>query len=508
MVVLSVSGCSGPITTTPLSAQCATGGPQTPYTGLLTTIALPASGGVTGTLTLPQAAAGALTYQIGVSVSTGVATFSNTLANWTLHFAGPAQQLLLAYPPSIALVVPAGTQISNLNAQVTPAGGSSTTLYPQGSGRDVTFTANGTNFTLNLCATSTVVITEGIPIPVPSPSASSAPSAPASPTPGPSASPTPTPTATPAPTPTPAPTASPTLAPTSTPTVTPTSAPTVPPPANVYVADCGALCSGVGPTTVSAYDAHGNAIGLPGGFPGIKAANGIAYASSNQELYVADAGTSYGTGASTVLAFTLNGTAVALPSGAFAGLRQPGVFYAAANNQLYVPDYAQNKVFVYDLQGNAIPVSGTFPNLSGPYGMTYAPDNGVLYIANFNTSKVSTFDLQGNPKSLSSAVTFAGLSSPGGMTYVPDVHLIYVTNQTSAAAFSIGAYDINGKKQNLPGNFPGTATPIGIAYNPDTNLLYVTNALGSITVYNLDGTPSATGSWSAASVPVGITIAP
>lgn len=494
LLAASLSGCNtGSNVTTPISTQCASGGPQTPYTGLLTTIPLPNSGGVTGTITLPQAAAGGIFFQVGVSVSTAVATYSNTLANWTLHFAGPAQQLVLEYPPSIALVVPAGTQIANLTAQVTPGnGGSSTTLQPQGSGRSVTFTANGTNFALNLCSTSSIVITEGVPIPLPSTSPSPQPST------APSASPTPTPTT------------SPTTAPTSTPTTTPTSAPTVPPPANVYVADCGALCPpvGVGPTTVTAYDTFGNPVMLAGGFPGIKGANGITYASSNQQLYVADCGTCYGTGPTTVLAFTLNGTAVTLPAGAFGGLQQPGIFYAAANNQLYVPDYAKNKVFVFDLQGNAIPVSGTFPNLNGPYGITYAPDNGVLYVANFNTNTVSTFDLQGNPRALSSAITFAGLSSPGGMAYVPAVHLIYVANQTANAAVAIGAYDINGKKQNLPGNFPGTSTPIGIAYDPDSNLLYVTNAAGSITVYNLDGTPSSTGPWSAASVPVGIAIAP
>jgi len=477
-------GCSSGTANVPAPAPphltCGVAGSQN-LTGLLTTVPLPASGGITGTITFP-AVVGGLSSPLGLTISPTTAAQarapqnasrnaqSSPIASWRLTFSGPAQQVSLIYPPSIALLLLPGIPPSSLVAQIVTESspGAPAVLQPQGSGRNVTFTSGGSSFSVGLCGSYDILIVNAAqtnPSPTPSPVVTSAPTA--------------------------APTASP----------APTAPPTPPPPANVYVADCGAICGGVGATTVTAYDALGNLIALSGTFPGIKGANGITYASSVGRLYVADCGTCYGTGATTVLAFTLSGAAVPLAGGAFAGLQQPNVLYVPANNQLYVPDYRQNRVFVYDLSGNAIATSGSFPGLNGPYGIAYVPDNNLIYVANFNVNSISTFDLQGNR----SAVTFTTLSGPAGIAYAPDVHLLYVTDQNSNA---VTAYDINGNRQTLPGTFPGLSGPGGIAYNPDSNLLYVTNTTGTVNVYNLDGTLNPIGSWSGASVPVGITIAP
>src|ERR1022692_5317368 len=84
-------------------------------------------------------------------------------------------------------------------------------------------------------------------------------------------------------------------------------APAAPPgPATFYVANCGLPCSNTANSSVTAYDALGDLVTLPGGFPG-------------------------GVGATTVLAFDAFGRAVTLAPGAFGGLKEPGITYVPAN---------------------------------------------------------------------------------------------------------------------------------------------------------------------------------
>lgn len=465
----AIAGC-GNSAPTPVTCP-ASGGYE--LNGLLTTIPLPASGGITGAITLPPVVGG-LTGGLSLTVNAATPP-SGAVASWTLTLRGVGQQMVLTYPPSVALVLPPGIQPSSLSAYFGKTGSQSpAVLQPKGWGRFVTFTASGTYFAIVACgSTSELTIVRNV-APSQSPSAS------------------------------PPPTTPPSTPPTSPPTATPPT-PTPSPPANVYIANCGDVCGGPGPTGVKAFDPQGNPVTLAGTFPGITAANAITFASSVSRLYVADCGGCYNIGATTVLAFNLDGTPVALAPGAFGGLVQPGITFVPANGELYVSDFQEDTVFVFDTSGNKITASGGFPGLHGPFAMTYVPDNNLLYVANFTApSSIATFDLQGHAVPVRPG-SFTDLTSPRGMTYAPDVHQIYVTTNNPSA---VVAYDIDGNQVPLPGNFPGLEIPIAIAYDPDTNLLYVTNQNGAITVYYLDGTPASTGSWTGASVPVGVTITP
>src|ERR1022692_764215 len=100
---------------------------------------------------------------------------------------------------------------------------------------------------------------------------------------------------------------------------------------------------------------------------------------------------------------------------------------------------------------------------------------------------MSAFDLQGNLLPLTG--TFPNLSQPAGMVFVPSNHLLYVANQMGPGINTITVYDVNGNQQTTTGTFPGVNYPVGMAYDPDNNVIYLSNAFGgsgagSISGYN------------------------
>ncbi|HTV74776.1 MAG TPA: NHL repeat-containing protein [Candidatus Acidoferrales bacterium] len=171
--------------------------------------------------------------------------------------------------------------------------------------------------------------------------------------------------------------------------------------------------------------------------------------------------------------------------------------------RLYVTDTFNNAITVYDQSGDQQTVSGTFANLSNPFGIAYDPADNFLYVASGNA--VTAYDLNGNQQTLSGS--FAGINDPQGIAYDPTNGFLYVTNVSST---TVTVYDQNGNEQTVSGSFAGMDVPYGIAYDPANGFLYVTNYGNStVTVYDKNGNPQTlSGTFSGLSSPIGITYDP
>ncbi|MHB8153583.1 MAG: beta-propeller fold lactonase family protein, partial [Bacillati bacterium] len=170
---------------------------------------------------------------------------------------------------------------------------------------------------------------------------------------------------------------------------------------------------------------------------------------------------------------------------------------------LYVVNYNNNTVTAYDGQGTQQTLTGTFPGLSGPYGIAYDPANGWLYVTNDGNYTVTAYDAQGAKQSLTGG--WSGLNGPAGIAYDPANGWLYVTNYNS----TVMAYDAQGTQQS-PSGFSGLNHPGSIVYDPANNWLYVANAgNNTVTAYDQNGNQqSLTDSFSGLNFPVGIAYDP
>ncbi|HVA26756.1 MAG TPA: hypothetical protein VNF68_01145 [Candidatus Baltobacteraceae bacterium] len=102
-----------------------------------------------------------------------------------------------------------------------------------------------------------------------------------------------------------------------------------------------------------------------------------------------------------------------IPPNAFAGLNDPtGVIGDEPPNTLmYIVNHGNNTITTYDTTGAPVPVTGSFPGLSQPFGIAYNPSQSGMLVTNEATNAVTAYDLQGNAMALSPGA-FAGLQSP------------------------------------------------------------------------------------------------
>src|ERR1700680_2955255 len=73
-------------------------------------------------------------------------------------------------------------------------------------------------------------------------------------------------------------------------------------------------------------------------------------------------------------------------------------------------------VDAFDLNGNAVTLTGTFAGLTNPYGIAFDPQNGFLYVVEQGANDIKVFDRNGIPQVTTG--TFAGTSGPAGIAYV------------------------------------------------------------------------------------------
>uniref|UniRef100_E6Q3I5 Uncharacterized protein n=1 Tax=mine drainage metagenome TaxID=410659 RepID=E6Q3I5_9ZZZZ len=222
--------------------------------------------------------------------------------------------------------------------------------------------------------------------------------------------------------------------------------------------------------------------------------------SGSAKLYV----TSYGN--STVTAYDSQGAQQSL-TGTFPNLNGPyGIAEDPANGWLYVTNLNNNTMTAYNAQGAQQSLTGTFPNLNDPSGIAYDPANGWLYVTNYNTT-VTAYDAQGAQQTLTGS--FPNLNWPSGIAYDPANGWLYVTN-SGIGSGTVTAYDAQGAQQTLTGSFPNINGPYGIAYDPANGWLYVTNYYNNtMTAYDAQGAQQTlTGSFPNINGPYGIAYDP
>ena len=196
-------------------------------------------------------------------------------------------------------------------------------------------------------------------------------------------------------------------------TVTPTTASGASPltaAADIFSGSATLYVTNLGNSTVTAYDAQGTQQTLVGSFPSLGGPYSIAYDPANGWLYVAN------NGSDTVTAYNGQGTQQGL-TGGWSGLNSPySIAYDPANGWLYVANYYNSTVTAYNAQGVLQSPSG-FSGLNGPTSIAYDPANGLLYVVNYGNNTMTAYTAQGAQQSTPG--TFPNLSGPYGIAVVP-----------------------------------------------------------------------------------------
>ncbi|MHB8213316.1 MAG: hypothetical protein ACYDGW_06715 [Vulcanimicrobiaceae bacterium] len=217
--------------------------------------------------------------------------------------------------------------------------------------------------------------------------------------------------------------------------------------------------------------------------------------SGSATLYVTNNGNN------TVTAYSSQGAQQSL-TGTFPNLIGPyGIAEDPANGWLYVANNAGNTVTAYNAQGTQQSLGG-WSGLMGPYSIAYDPANGWLYVANYQGGTVTAYDAQGAQQSLTG---FSGLSYPASIAYDPANGWLYVANNHNN---TVTAYDSGGAQQSLTG-FLGLSGPEGIAYDPVNGWLYVANyGYNTVTAYDAQGVLQSPSGFSGLNYPYGIAYDP
>jgi hypothetical protein len=117
---------------------------------------------------------------------------------------------------------------------------------------------------------------------------------------------------------------------------------------------------------------------------------------------------------SKILVYDDQGNQIALPS-AFAGITSPGgVAYASKEHRLYVADSGANKILAFDASGNAV-AGFAAPSLTGVKNLAYDPASDRLYAT--TPSSVKAFNPDGTAIALG-GTAFANTASPDAITFV------------------------------------------------------------------------------------------
>lgn len=147
--------------------------------------------------------------------------------------------------------------------------------------------------------------------------------------------------------------------------------------------------------------------------------------------------------------------------------------------RLYVP--IGNGVSAYDLNGNAVTVSGGFPGINGDNGATFDTTNRELFVGNvLEPQSLTIYNESGN---LVATETPSDLvNGPFALTFDSHLNRIYVRLDNATVTSFTGS----GTEIKPPGGFPGAGGSEGIAYASFNNLIYIPN-LNSMKVYNENG---------------------
>jgi hypothetical protein len=196
------------------------------------------------------------------------------------------------------------------------------------------------------------------------------------------------------------------------------------------------------------------------------------------------------------------------------------------NNSLSTP-LPINGLAIYNATGqlqNVVPISPRRNGSNAADGIAYDPNNGRIYVGNLgqNADSILSFDLHGNQ--LSTSGTFPGQLGICCMTFDSSNGDLYVLASTSTqASYHVMVYDPNGDNISSPGGFPGLHNPAGIAFDPLTQSIYIldqvtlpnnvtsgtVNGIATVNVYDQNGNRIATtGSFRGSTVGKALVVAP
>lgn len=150
------------------------------------------------------------------------------------------------------------------------------------------------------------------------------------------------------------------------------------------------------------------------------------------------------------------------------------------NDQMYVLDQYNNRIEIFDLQGNYISQFGNYGTgngqFNGPIGIT---SNGTnLFITDYGNQRVEVFDLQGNYRSQFASGHPYGIATNGTNIFVVDNNFD-----------QINVYNINGKYLTYFGSYG--LGPTNLFYPRDIIVVnskaYVTDISDFIKIFDLTG---------------------
>ncbi len=137
------------------------------------------------------------------------------------------------------------------------------------------------------------------------------------------------------------------------------------------------------------------------------------------------------------------------PPGGFPGGSEPyNITYDSQNQTIYALTSAGTAINAYDRNGYLQSLSPGFTVTGTLLGLTYDPQENLLYTIAFPSGAVGEYLPNGSPTSVSPG-TFSGSGYGYGFSYDPHNGYLY------GAGGSIGAWDSNGNAQTLSGGFPG-----------------------------------------------------
>jgi YVTN family beta-propeller protein len=207
---------------------------------------------------------------------------------------------------------------------------------------------------------------------------------------------------------------------------------------------------------------------------------GIAYDSSNGDLYVSNGGGSN----VTVIDAATSATVASIPVGS--GLMSAA--FDSSNGYVYVASSGQNATMIINPATNK--VVGSIPVGTSPWDLIYDSRNGNLYTTNTGSDNVSVID------GLSNRVVAnvpAG-DSPTSICFQPDSDLLYVANPDSN-----NVTVFNGSTNSPVTNIASSRDyPRGVVCDPDNGMTYVMDEQAG-TVDMINGTTNAL----SGSIPVG-----
>lgn len=252
---------------------------------------------------------------------------------------------------------------------------------------------------------------------------------------------------------------------------------------------------------IAAFDKSGNHVALPGSFTGLSQPLGIASDPVNHRIYALDGATS------TVLAFNTDGT---VASGFTPPVVSGGtnVTFDSHTNQLFVTS-SNNTVSVFNADGSAAQIAGTFPNLNGPVALTLYGVDPTFYVfaANAGNNTYTTYNEDGTPAAFGPMMhsSFStGTLVPAGIAADSDSGQILISgNDTGASELQLfSLLGTPGATQNS-----GLSGPSGAIYNAFDGNYYVANRTsGTVTVFDsqIAGSVQTLVAPSGFSAPVGV----